>query len=76
MGSRSSISELESIEKPRISELNDSYEFENLVENLKQMLLRPINPCLFSQIDIIKTKPDRPELTAFALTSYLTMRHN
>ena len=36
---RSSISELESLglETPNLNELNDSYEVENLVENLKQM---------------------------------------
>ena len=36
----SSISELESLglETPQLNELNDSYEVENLVENLKQML--------------------------------------
>ena len=35
------ISELESfgLETPKLNELNDSYEVENLVENLKQMLL-------------------------------------
>ena len=35
----SSISELESLglETPQLNELNDSYEVENLVENLKQM---------------------------------------
>ena len=35
-----SISELESLglETPKLNELNDSYEVENLVENLKQML--------------------------------------
>jgi hypothetical protein len=35
----SSISELESLglERPKLNELNDSYEIENLVENLKQM---------------------------------------
>jgi hypothetical protein len=37
---RSSISELESLglETSKVNELNDSYEVENLVENLKQML--------------------------------------
>ena len=36
----STISELESlgIEKPKLNELNDSYEVGNLVDNLKQML--------------------------------------
>jgi len=36
---RSSISELESLglETPNLNELNDSYEVENLVENLKHM---------------------------------------
>jgi hypothetical protein len=36
----SSISELESLGlgTPKLNELNDSYEVENLVENLKQML--------------------------------------
>jgi hypothetical protein len=36
----SSISELESLglETPKLNELNDSYEVENLVDNLKQML--------------------------------------
>ena len=36
----SSISELESLglETSKVNELNDSYEVENLVENLKQML--------------------------------------
>jgi hypothetical protein len=36
---RNSISELESLglETPNLNELNDSYEVENLVENLKQM---------------------------------------
>lgn len=35
-----SISELESLglEKPRLNELNDSYEVGNLVDSLKQML--------------------------------------
>ena len=35
-----SISELESLglQRPKLNELNDSYEVENLVENLKQML--------------------------------------
>ena len=35
---RSSISELESlgVESPNLNELNDSYEVENLVDNLKQ----------------------------------------
>jgi len=34
-----SISELESLglETPKLNEINDSYEVENLVENLKQM---------------------------------------
>jgi len=34
------MSELESLglETPKLNELNDSYEVENLVENLKQML--------------------------------------
>ena len=38
----SSMSELESLglETPRLNELNDSYEVENLVENLKQMLFQ------------------------------------
>ena len=38
----SSISELESLglETPNLNELNDSYEVENLVENLKQMLFQ------------------------------------
>jgi hypothetical protein len=38
----SSISELESLglETRQLNELNDSYEVENLVENLKQMLLQ------------------------------------
>ena len=37
---RSSISELESLglQSPKLNELNDSYEVENLVDNLKQML--------------------------------------
>jgi hypothetical protein len=36
---RSSMSELESLglETPKLNELNDSYEVENLVVNLKQM---------------------------------------
>jgi hypothetical protein len=36
----SSMSELESLglETPKLNELNDSYEVENLVDNLKQML--------------------------------------
>ena len=40
----SSISELESLglETPQLNELNDSYEVENLVENLKQMLYRGV----------------------------------
>jgi len=39
---RSSISELESLGllSPKLNELNDSYEMENLVENLKQMLFQ------------------------------------
>ena len=38
----SSISELESLglETPQLNELNDSYEVENLVENLKQKLFQ------------------------------------
>ena len=38
----SSISELESLglETRQLNELNDSYEVENLVENLKQMLFQ------------------------------------
>ena len=38
----SSISEFESLglQKPKLNELNDSYEIENLVENLKQMLFQ------------------------------------
>jgi hypothetical protein len=38
----SSISELESLglKTKKFNELNDSYEVENLVENLKQMLLQ------------------------------------
>jgi hypothetical protein len=38
----SSISELESLglEARQLNELNDSYEVENLVENLKQMLFQ------------------------------------
>jgi hypothetical protein len=38
----SSISELESLglETRQLNELNDSYEVENLVENLKQMLFK------------------------------------
>ena len=38
----SSISELESLglETKQLNELNDSYEVENLVENLKQMLFQ------------------------------------
>ena len=36
------LSELQSLglERPKLNELNDSYEVENLVENLKQMLLQ------------------------------------
>ena len=36
---RGSMSELESLglETPKLNELNDSYELENLVDNLKQM---------------------------------------
>ena len=39
---RSSIFDLESLglETPNLNELNDSYEVENLVENLKQMLFK------------------------------------
>ena len=39
---RSSIFDLESLglETPNLNELNDSYEVENLVENLKQMLFQ------------------------------------
>ena len=39
---RSSISELESLGllSSKLNELNDSYEMENLVENLKQMLFQ------------------------------------
>ena len=38
----SSISELESLglETPNLNELNDAYEVENLVQNLKQMLFQ------------------------------------
>ena len=36
------LSELQSVglERPKLNELNDSYEVENLVENLKQMLFQ------------------------------------
>ena len=36
------LSELQSLglERPKLNELNDSYEVENLVENLKQMLFQ------------------------------------
>jgi len=39
---RSSIFDLESLglETPNLNEFNDSYEVENLVENLKQMLFK------------------------------------
>ena len=39
---RSSISELESLglQSPKLNELNDSHEVENLVENLKQMFFQ------------------------------------
>ena len=39
---RSSILELESLglQSPKLNELNDSHEVENLVENLKQMLFQ------------------------------------
>jgi hypothetical protein len=42
----SSISELESLglETGQLNELNDSYEVENLVENLKQMLFQDYKP--------------------------------
>ena len=38
----SSISELESLglQRPKLNELNDSYEIENLIQNLKQMLFQ------------------------------------
>ena len=38
----SSISELESLGlgSPKLNQLNDSYEMENLVENIKQMLFQ------------------------------------
>jgi hypothetical protein len=41
-GLASSVSELESLglEMPKLNELNDSYEIENLVENLKQILFQ------------------------------------
>jgi hypothetical protein len=37
-----SINELESLglETPKLNELNDAYEIENLIENLKQMYLQ------------------------------------
>jgi hypothetical protein len=41
----SSMSELESLglETPRLNELNDSYEVENLVVNLKQMFYQDLH---------------------------------
>ena len=49
----SSMSELESLglETPKLNELNDSYEVENLVVNLKQMFYKTINPCMSSRTD-------------------------
>ena len=54
---RSSIFDLESLglETPNLNELNDSYEVENLVKNLKQMLFKDYKSCLYSQIDRFKT---------------------
>ena len=50
----SSISELESLglKTQKLNELNDSYEVENLVYNLKQMLLHAlqINACILRLI--------------------------
>ena len=49
----SSISELESLglATPKLNELNDSCEMENLVENIKQMLSRSTNLCPYSLIE-------------------------
>ena len=48
-----SVSELESLglQTSKLNELNDSYEIENLVENLKQKPTRTINPYLSSLTD-------------------------
>ena len=49
----SSISELESLglETRQLNELNDSYEVENLVENLSRCSSRTTNLCLYLLID-------------------------
>jgi len=49
----SSISELESLglATPKLNELKDSCEMENLVENIKQMLSRSTNLCPYSLIE-------------------------
>ena len=48
-----SMSELESLglETPRLNELNDSYEVENLVDNLKQMLFQDYKSTMCSRTD-------------------------
>jgi hypothetical protein len=45
--------ELESLglESPKLNELNDFYEVENLVENLKQMLFQSTNPWPYLLVD-------------------------
>ena len=53
---RSSIFELESLglETPNLNELNDSYEVENLVENLKQTLFKDYKSACIQRYTVSK----------------------
>jgi hypothetical protein len=68
----SSISELESLglETPNFNELNDSYEVENLVENLKQILFQEYKSMLLHRLTNhwvpteLMTEPPPPSVQA------------
>ena len=70
----SSISELESLglETPKLNELNDSYEVENLVDNLKQMLYQDYESVhIFTDWQIIcyPVQPIRREFQCLGIRS-------